>query len=406
LRKWVLPGLATPLLIIRDPIALWLVVVCWRRGLLPSSIYLTGIVVIAIVGIFTATLLGHGNLMVALFGARILLLHIPLIFVIGRIFTREDVVLMGKATLLIAIPMTVLIATQFYSPQSAWVNVGVGGDTQGGGFSGANGFFRPPGTFSFTNGNTAFFSFVAPFVLYFWLDRKAVNNLVLIAATMALLFAVPLSISRSLFFQVGLSFIFLIIASLRKPENLFRLAIAIVGGALVLLLLGQSASFGTATEAFTARFEGANETEGGLKGVLLDRFLGGLISSLTGASALPFFGYGLGMGTNVGSMLLSGGRGFLIAEGEWGRAIGELGPLLGIGLIFIRLGLTVKIALACYQKLTEGDLLPWMLLSFGLLTLAQGGWAQPSALGFFTLIGGLMLASIRAPKRHSGVVQV
>ena len=400
LRKWVLPSLATPLLIVRDPVALWLLVATWRRGWLPANIYLTGFVTIGIVGIFTATLLGHGNLFVALFGARILLLHVPLIFVIGRIFNRTDVLQMGKVTLIIAVPMAVLIALQFYSPQSAWVNRGIGGDVQGGGFSGAMGFFRPPGTFSFTSGNTSFFSFVAPFVFYFWLNRKTINNLLLFAATVALVFSVPLSISRSLFFQVGLSIVFLVLASVRKPENLLRLLLILAGAAVILVVLSQSNVFGTAASAFTDRFENANETEGGLQSVFIDRFLGGLVGALTGAGDLPFFGYGIGMGTNVGSMLLSGKISFLIAEGEWGRAIGELGPLLGIGLVLLRLGLAIKIALACYRKLSQGDLLPWMLLSFGLINLAQGGWAQPSALGFFVLIGGLLVASLRTPPRR------
>ena len=395
LRKWVFPGLATPLLIVRDPIALGLIVLTWKRGLLPSNTYLTGMILIAVISIFTATLLGHGNLLVALFGARILLLHFPLIFVIGRLFTRQDVVRMGVVTLWIALPMVILIGAQFYSPQSAWVNRGIGGDMTGGGFSGALGFFRPPGTFSFTNGNTAFFSFVAPFVFYFWLDRKPIHSLLLIAATVALLFAIPLSISRSLLFQVVITLIFFISAATRKPEYLGRTVLAMVGGALALAVLSQTSFFGTATEAFTARFENANETEGGLEGVFIDRFLGGLVGALTNTSTLPFFGHGLGMGTNVGSMLLSGSISFLIAEQEWGRIVGELGPLLGIGVIVLRLGLSTKIAMASYKKLTAGDLLPWLLLSFGLLMLAQGGWAQPSSLGFCTLIGGLLVASLR-----------
>lgn len=398
LRKWVVPGLATPLLIIRDPIALWVVVMVWRRNLLPSNIYLAGMTVIAVISMFTATLLGHGNLFVALFGARILLLHFPLVFAIGRIFTREDVIEIGKITLWISIPMVLLTAVQFYSPQSAWVNIGIGGDTQGGGFSGALGFFRPPGTFSFTNGNSSFFSFVAPFVFYFWLNRKIINNLLLISATVAVLFAIPLSISRTLLFQVGISLIFVLVASARKPEYLGRMIIAVIGGMIALLVLSKSSFFGTATEAFTARFDNANETEGGLKGVFLDRFLGGMVVALTGSSDLPFFGYGLGMGTNVGSMLLSGRLSFLIAEEEWGRAIGELGPLLGIGVVLLRVGLTVKLALAGYQKLALGDLLPWMLLSYGFLVLAQGGWSQPTSLGFYTMIGGLIIASLRTPQ--------
>src|ERR1700712_5727507 len=80
LRKWFLPGLATPLLVIRDPLAIWLIYESLRRGLFPSSIYLNGIVLIGFISLFTAMVIGHGNLIVALYGARIFVLHFPLIF--------------------------------------------------------------------------------------------------------------------------------------------------------------------------------------------------------------------------------------------------------------------------------------------------------------------------------------
>jgi hypothetical protein len=396
LRKWFLPSLATPLLIIRDPLAVWLLVLTWKRGWLPANAYLTVMVILTTISIITATLVGHGSLLVALFGGRILLLHFPLIFVIGRLFRRSDVIEMGKATLWIAVPMAVLITLQFYSPQSAWVNRGVGGDTQGGGFDGAMGYFRPPGTFSFTTGTASFFGFLAPFVLFFWLNKQYINKLLLLAATVALLVAIPLSISRTLFFQVALSLLFLLLATMRKPEYLGHLLIALAGGGIALLLLSQTSIFGTATEAFTARFDGANENEGGVQGVFMDRFLGGLVGALTTSGELPFFGYGLGLGTNVGSMLLTGNRVFLVAEGEWGRIIGEMGALLGISLVILRLRLTAVIGVACYKKLAQGDMLPWLLLSFGFLYLAQGGWSQPTSLGFSTLIGGLLIASLRS----------
>src|SRR5690606_18688103 len=102
LRKWVLPGLATPLLLVRDPVAIALIYVTWKNGLLPRNLYLSWIVFLGIIGIFTAVFFGHGNFYVALYGARILLLHVPLIFVIGSIFNQEDVIEMGKATLWIA----------------------------------------------------------------------------------------------------------------------------------------------------------------------------------------------------------------------------------------------------------------------------------------------------------------
>src|SRR5690606_491479 len=273
LRKWVLPGLATPLLLIRDPVAIVLLYLTWKNGLLPRNLYLSCLVFLGIIGIFTAVFFGHGNLFVAIYGARILLLHLPLIFVIGSIFDREDVLEIGKVTLLIAIPMVIIIGLQFYSPQSAWINRGIGGDEEGGGFSGAMGFYRPPGTFSFTNGNSLFFSFLPPFVFYFWLEKKRINNLLLIGASVALLFSIPLSISRTLLFFVVISLVFAVLASSRKPEYFGKIVMVIVFCVIVLAVLLQTSSFGTATDAFTSRYETANETEGGLEGVFLDRFL-------------------------------------------------------------------------------------------------------------------------------------
>ena len=102
----------------------------------------------------------------------------------------------------------------------------------------------------------------------------------------------------------------------------------------------------------------------------------------------------MGLGTNVGSQLLSGKTVFLISEGEWGRLIGEMGPLLGILAIFIRLALTAKLGIISFKKLNSGNLLPWMLLSFGALIIPQGQWAQPTNLGFSVLSGGLIIAAM------------
>lgn len=396
LRKWVLPGLATPLLIVRDPIAIWLIYATWRKGLLPANIYQTVVIIIGIVAIFTALLFGHGSLAVALYGARILLFHFPLMFVIGRIFTRADVVQMGKALIWISIPMAVLITMQFYSPQSALVNRGVGGDMAGGGFDGAMGFFRPPGTFSFTNGVHLFFGLVACFVCYFWINSENVNKLALTAATVGLLAAIPFSISRSLLMYVAVAFLFGAMGMVRKPEYVGRIIVMVLLGVALMAVLSQFSFLQTPIKAFTSRFESASDVEGGLQGSLGTRYLGGMIEAVAGSSQQPFFGYGLGMGTNAGNKLLTGDTtGYLISEGEWGRLIGEMGPLMGLTVIFIRLSLCIKITAAAYRRLTQNDLLPWILLGYTLLTIPQAQWAQPTTLGFSTLIGGLILAAMR-----------
>jgi hypothetical protein len=292
--------------------------------------------------------------------------------------------------------MTVLVALQFYSPQSAWVNRGVGGDMGGGGFSGANGFFRPPGTFSFITGVVAFYSLCACFIVYFWMNRNGINRFLLFAATAAVVMVIPLSISRSLFFGVALTLLFTGLAIARNTEYLGKLIVGSLGVFVIFALLGNTEIFKTATEAFSSRFEAASEHEGGLEGALIDRFFGGLWNALSSAFEQPVFGYGQGLGTNVGSQITTGKMAFLIAEGEWGRLIGEYGPVMGLMTIFFRLKLSAQIALASYQEMVEGNILPWVLLSIVLLNIPQGQWAQPSSLGFAVLVAGLTIASLKS----------
>jgi len=397
LRKWFLPMLSTPLLLVRDPIALWVVYKVWNSGRLPKSLYISGILWLSFIGFITAMLFGHGNALVAIFGARIMFIHFPFMFAMGVILKRNDVVQMGKTLLWISIPMLILIALQFYTPQTSLVNRGIGGEGSSG-FSGAMGFFRPSATFSFTNGTALFFGLVSPFLIYFWLNPKTVNKLLLIGSSIALIMAIPLSISRTYMFTVGVTIIFAALGASRNPKYAGKMIISTVILFFAVTLLSQVSFISTAIEVLTGRFENASASEGGLEGTLGNRYLGGFISPFVEGLEMPFFGYGIGMGTSFGSQLLSGKVSYLIAEGEWGRIIGELGLILGTGVIVIRMGFALKLLSAGYKKLVAGDLLPWMLLAYGLLIIPQGQWAQPTSLGFCTIIGGLIFASLNKDK--------
>jgi len=84
---------------------------------------------------------------------------------------------------------------------------------------------------------------------------------------------------------------------------------------------------------------------------------------------------------------------FLISEGEWGRLVGEMGAFLGLGVIFIRLRICIQFVIEGYKRLLKSDLLTWMLISVSFLSVAQGQWAQPTALGFGIVMGGITMAS-------------
>lgn len=399
LRKWFLPGLSAPLLIVRDPIAITLLFMAMSKGVFPWNRYVISMGLVTFIILITTMLMGHGSLFVALFGARLFLIHFPLLFVIGNVFERKDVIDMGKLTLLIVLPMTVLVALQFYSPQTAWVNRGVGGDEEGAGFTGALDYMRPPGTFSFTNGNTLFYGFAAAYVVYFWISVKQVNRYLLFAATGAVLLTVPLSISRTLFAEILICMAFAFAVVLRNPKYAGRLVLAAIAMVMVFLILSQISIFQTATEALSTRFDDAQTSEGATPfQAFLDRFTGGISHAIRHSDKIPFFGKGIGMGTNVGALLLSGAVTFLISEGEWGRIIGEAGFFLGGIIILIRVIWVINTGLAGYKKVGEGNILPWMMLSFGTLNILNGQWGQPTSLGFSTLIGGLILAAFKIPK--------
>jgi hypothetical protein len=404
LRKWFLPFLSTPLLVVRDPIALLLIFFSWKHRYLPFSPYVAGMVFVGFIGIVTALVFGHGSIPVAIFGARILMLHFPFMFVMMGVLSREDVSRIGKFVLWVTLPMAVLIALQFYSPQSAWVNRGVGGDIGGAGFSGAMGYFRPSATFSFTNGSTMFFSLSACFIFYFLVSSEKISKFLLIGSVVALIASIPLSISRSLFFSIGLTIIFTLIAVSQKKQYFARILGSLIILAVLIGVLSQMAFFKTATEAFTSRFENASKVEGGVSTSLVDRFFGGMTDAISSDSnESSFFGYGIGMGTNVGSSLLTGKQGFLIAEEEWPRIVGEMGFVLGLMVIIIRLGFCISITLKSFYKLKQGDLLPWLLLSFALVIISQGQWAQPTTLGFSTVVGGLVLACLSEKKIENSI---
>ena len=344
-------------------------------------------------------LIGHGNLFVAIYGERILLLHFPLIFLIANTFDRSDVIKTGRVLMWIAIPMVVLVALQFFTPQSSFFNKGVGGEGSSG-FSGANGFFRPSGTFSFTTGLTEFYTVIAAFVVYFWFNPAQIKRWVLIGGTIALMIAIPLSISRTLSFQIVVTIFFTLIATLNNPKYLSNIIIGFGGLAILFFALNQFGLFGTAVETLVIRFTQANDIEGGIVKTISSRSIANADEPYL-SKDFPFFGMGVGMGTNAGARILTGQSDkFLVSEGEWGRLVGEMGSILGSFVLFIRIAICVKIGFKGYQGLKINNILPWLLLSVDFQLISQGQWAQPTALGFAILFAGLNIAAFKIPQNE------
>jgi len=396
LRKWFLPGLSTPLLIVRDPVAFSLLFygIYWK--IWTPNIYIKIGVLLTFFSFIVTLIIGHGNLPVALYGTRILLIHFPLIFLIGHVLGKEDVEKFGRVIVFIGIGMTILVAMQFFSPQSAWVNRGVAGDLSGSGFSGAGGYYRVPGTFSFTNGLTSFYGLMFPFVLFFLFNgkQKVIKKSIIYIAAVSYLIAIPLTISRTVFFQSILTLILFILSPNINSRVLFKVLLGITAVFFIVVLLNNFSFFNDSVAAFKARYDSANRVEGGLEGVFLDRFLGGLVRALN-TQNIPFFGYGLGLGSNVGAVLLNARGEFLISEGEWGRIIGERGILIGFAVVILRVIFSISLFIKAFIKSRQGYILSWLLFSSGIILVSQGQWSQPTALGFAVIFAGFILATTK-----------
>jgi len=299
-----------------------------------------------------------------------------------------------KFILYLSIPAFVLVFLQFKSPQSAWVNKSVGG-VVGSGFTGYKGYFRPSGLFSFTSGNVQFWSLVCIILLYSFINETLINKRVRILCLGAFLMAIPLAISRTLVVQTIISLVFfgfIVLRSRMLSYKVFKIVIISILASLVLINLN---IVSTSVQVISGRFTDASRIEGGNTfHIILDRFLGGMIRVFLNLGS-KLIGQGLGLGTNVGSKLNSGKVQYLIAEGEWGRVIGERGVLLGLPIILFRLQVAVKTFYLSKKKILQGVFLPWLFLSVSMLQVVNGQWGQPASLGFAVLTNGLLFASIK-----------
>jgi hypothetical protein len=141
---------------------------------------------------------------VILYGFRTNFLHLPLIFLIPKVFHREDVNRIGRCLLLVAMPMTFLVVLQFVSPAGARINAAAGGDLNGQLYAGGS-HIRPPGVFSFVNGMVAFLSVVAAFLLGGYFEKRSMPAWLRMAALPCLILSLAVSGSRSAVLSVTIT---------------------------------------------------------------------------------------------------------------------------------------------------------------------------------------------------------
>jgi hypothetical protein len=387
LRKWFLPHLSGPLLVVRDPVLLGMYVTALAQGIFPLNRFVGVTIVLAGLSFF-CSLCVFGHIGVILYGVRTNFLHLPLIFLIPKVFKREDVVRLANWFLLLLIPMTLLVAWQFISPPGARINATAGGDL-GGQLIATGSHIRPAGTFSFVTGMVCFLSLNAAFLLSGFVDKAIFPRWLRTAAIPCLMLSLAISGSRAAVASVTVIVAVVFIVCSRKLSELRRLLVPAALGYLTFLALGHSSMVKEGLEVQQERFREG----GGVQQGIVERYLGTFGQSIDVACHVPLLGYGLGLGTNAGAVLLTGSRRFLMAESEWPRVIAESGPILGYAYLLLRLWICGFLVRQAWLALARGQAMPFFLVAAAGLDLISGQFGQPTILGFAVLSAGLSLAS-------------
>ncbi len=398
LRKWILPGLSNPLLVIRDPVAFLIYFFSLRAAVFPRNAWF---VVLLILGGLCAACT-YVNLeaylpltkiaLIGGYGIHANFFHLPLIFVMAKVLRPEDVRRIGWWTLLLIIPMSFLMVAQFRASPDALINHSAGGEGEA--MASVLGKVRTAGTFSFVIGVVLYFSLATAFLLWGVLNRGIYKNWLLIAAGSALVIGVSVSGSRSVVASCGLVVASLIVVFLVRREAVTRVGQILLVTIIVGFAITRTPVFQEGLNVLTTRFnQVAEQTQESVAAGIIGRVFSEFTESAYIWTKAPWFGYGLGIGTNAGANILTGQSLFLLTEGEWSRIELESGRIFGVMYIFWRIAFTAYAGLVSYRALKRGNLLPLFLFSAGSVSMFNGQFGQPTILGFAVFTIGLTFAA-------------
>lgn len=392
LRKWILPGLANPLLVVRDPIVILIYFVALGTGLFPRNPIVIVTIALGVTSAIASLIVqaqgGQGTLFITLYGLRTNFLHLPLIFLLPKVFTALDFTKFGKWLLILAFPMAMLVAVQFRSSPDARVNVGAGGSV-GGQIEVGFGKIRPAGTFSFTTGLLAYVVLTAAYILGTLIRKGALHVKLAIAALPAIAVIIAISGSRSTLLSVLVIIAGVVLICLKQPVFFGKAAKGFFVIGIAYFCLTFWTEFRNGLVVHETRFV----TGGGLEHGIVLRLLGDLAAPFGAVADTPLLGRGLGLGTNAAAGLLTGERTFLLAEGDWERVVRESGPILGFAFIGLRLAILVHLGRVSLNALKRQNPLPALVYCAALPQVLNGQLGVPTTLGFAVFTAGLVLAA-------------
>jgi hypothetical protein len=393
LRKWILPQQSMFLLLVRDPVVLWIYYLAHNSGIFPNNSRIRFLFGLGIISIPLAVLGGGFSIGSTLYGIRTNCMHFPLIFIIPRVFAYNDVIKLGRAIMILAPLMTFVVINQFQAAPSDNWNVAAGGTgTQ---LETSGGKVRASGTFSFVSGIVYYYALLIAFVIIGFLRPKTYWRWLLWVGAACAILATVTSGSRAVVaavIHVLACFGFLAAFNPRAFASAFGLIISLT---VVIIIISKTTIYVEGVTFLKMRFDEASNVEGNAVSAYFQRNKQIILSPLRDSinSNMDLFGRGIGAGTQAG-IALRAPRGFF-GENEWQRHIMESGIIVGNLFILWRISLVILILRLSIHAVKRGNYLPiflWGSCSHIILWMPIG---QPTTLGFAALGGGLCLAAIR-----------
>lgn len=415
MRKWFMPSLSNVWMMCREPIVIWTVLSLIGTQNLRSRVA-KAFMIIGCIMMLTTLTLGHQNVWVAFYGFRIWFFHIPYIFIMSNKLNREDLIRICKFLILVFIPMTVLYVMQWGAPPSSILNASIGGGVEEQGVQTAYGVVRPSGTFGHCVGSSYYNPLIVSLfcvTLFSSYYKHIFSKKHFLIFAVAVVLCLITSVSRGAVIQSILTILFIasITILLGNTKTFTKTIVGVIGLFLLFLVLSNVSIEGKSIVApITDRFEMAAEQEGGTSGVMSSRVLepykfwndkGILLDP-------PFFGYGLGAGSNFGTQTLHIVNSFYSDSQAWGLGehssqivTNEMGFLFG-GIVFVlRIGFCMFLFFSCIKKLKQNkDILPITLWTLSITYFGTGNLNLTMTLGWIVIVMILLLTSINTSTKQ------
>ncbi|WP_046865765.1 hypothetical protein [Microvirga massiliensis] len=371
LRKWILPELATPIYFTRDPVLLFLYCYCLKyrlfaRGTLVRLWFAIALVttVVGILPFIYSSLDPRAWIL----GVRSYWIYMPLAFVIAVNFHRQDVERFFRWNMLLAGPYAALVILQYRSSPSDWINRGLEDEVEVAMV--AFDIVRPYGLFTFTGPHVDFTASIVAMFVAFVLSRRQgrFDAPILCLGAVAVGAMAVLTGSRGIYFSIGAICIIALVGSAIANPSVRTLArTAVIALAIMAAAVLYVTFFADMYTAMETRFEVAARAEGSI----WERALAGVFGFIEPMFSAPLIGYGIGTGTPPIASILRLPQ-YVYGENELVRVVNELGFLLGLGFIFVRLGTAFWLVAAAFAAARRGELAALPLSGYTIIAISIG----------------------------------